>query len=199
MTTMRCLKSLALATLCLLAGCDYLGNSSQRSAPVAVVGGGGAVIHLDKYFYDGIEFQFHEGSGKFDLVRLTPSSTGNGPFIHLTDGTIVDVSSYTEEEHLPFVMASEDAEEHDMFDPTPIDRQLWERGECKFTDGKLISTEFDLHRVGLLRGPVISLTVNGGQLRLSETMKFTEVKVAFGRPDRIVPYGSEASPSPTRR
>jgi hypothetical protein len=193
---MRCLKSLALATLCLLAGCDYLGNSSQRSAPVAVVGGGGAVIHLDKYFYDGIEFQFHEGSGKFDLVRLTPSSTGNGPFIHLTDGTIVDVSTYTEEEHLPLLEASKN-------DPdkrnSPVVRRRREHGDCKFDDGKLTSTEFDLNLAGLIRGLPISLTASGNKLCFSNDLEYPEVKAAFGEPDRIVPYGSEAPPSPTRR
>lgn len=187
---MRKWQLLTVVVVVALTGCDYFGSSSKRTPPSTVYGGGGAVLHINRYFYDGVKFQFHEGSGKYDLVTLTPSSTGSGPFIHLTDGTVVDVSNYTEEEHLPFVTASKNATEHDMFTPTPVDRQLWERGDCKFSDGKLMSTEFDLHRVGLLRGPMISLTARGSQLRLLETMKYAEVKATFGEPDRIVPYGS---------
>jgi hypothetical protein len=190
---MRNLQLLIVAMVACLSGCDYLGNSSRPARAPFVVGGGGAVLHFDRFFYDGVKFQFHEGSGKYDLVTLTPSSTGSGPFIHLTDGSVMDVSNYTEEEHLPFVTASENAAEHDMFNPTPVDRQLLERGECKFVDGKLTSTRFDLHDVGLLRGPLISLTACGNQLCLSKNLKYPEVKAALGEPDRIVPYGSQAN------
>lgn len=148
-------------------------------------------MHFDKYFYDGIKFQFHKGSGKYDLVTLTPSSTGIGPFIHLTDGSVLDVSNYTEEEHLPFVEASDAETKHDMFNPTHVDRQLWERGECKFIDGKLVSTRFDLHSVVQLKGLRISLSAFGNQVCLSGDLKYPEVKAAFGEPDRIVPYGSQ--------
>jgi hypothetical protein len=154
------------------------------------------VLHIDTFFYDGIKFEFHEGSGKYYAVTLTPSSTGSGPFIHLSDGKVVDVSDYTEEEHLPLLEASKNDPDKDN---SPVVRRRREHGDCEFVDGKLASTRFNLNLVGLIRGLPISLTASGNQLHLSDDLKYPEVKAAFGEPDRIVPYGSQAPSSTTRR